>query len=127
MITFPTFKKLFWLYVLLHLITVTCLYAQENDQPLRYSFGFKADYADDLHALVVTSVKPDSPAAKADLRIGDLIVEIDYSRSIVTFLYNTTRMEEGGKRRTFTVIRNRQRMEINITPVRIVDAVEAAQ
>ena len=94
---------------------------------MRYSFGFKADYADDLHALVVTSVKPDSPAAKADLRIGDLIVEIDYSRSIVTFLYNTTRMEEGGKRRTFTVIRNRQRMEINITPVRIVDAVEAAQ
>ena len=111
-----THKNFLLLSLLSCLLIGRCLFAEEDAEQLRYTFGFKADYDERLHALVVTDVKEDSPAEKADLRVGDYIIEIDYSRKVFTFLYNATRNANEGKRRTFTILRGRRRMEIDIYP-----------
>ena len=75
-----------------------------------------ADYFGVTHGVLITSVGDDSPAARADLKAGDIVTEVegekideagDLSRAL-------NRKDEGEV--TLTVVRDRNRRTVRVTP-----------
>ncbi|HBM17482.1 MAG TPA: hypothetical protein DD381_14230 [Lentisphaeria bacterium] len=70
----------------------------------------------DANELRVAEVRADSPAQKAGIIPGDIIVKVNS-----TLVFKDTRIpeiltKEGGKQATFTIVRNGKTLELNITP-----------
>jgi regulator of sigma E protease len=70
----------------------------------------------------IKEVLPDTPAAKAGLKPGDVIEAID-GKEITTFdMLRVTLIESRGKELNFTIRRGNEKLEIPITPVKQGDA-----
>src|ERR1043166_3907911 len=70
--------------------------------------------------LLVLSVEPNSPAAAAGLREGDVIVGFDDHPIVsVDALHKQLREETIGRRSTLTVIRHSEKLELEIVPVEV--------
>jgi aminopeptidase YwaD len=79
-------------------------------------FGSVPDFRDDLKGVLFADVQNDSPAAKAGLRQGDLLVEFDGkpSENLYDFTY-ALRGKKVGDVVVVVVKRNGQDMKVNVT------------
>ena len=75
-----------------------------------------ADYFGVEHGALVTSVEPDSPAARAGLKAGDIVTEVDGERveDAGDLSRAINRKDEGEV--TLTVVRDRDRRTVRVTP-----------
>jgi serine protease Do len=75
-----------------------------------------ADYFGVSHGALVTSVEPDSPAARAGLKAGDIVTEVDGERveDSGDLSRAINRKDEGEV--TLTVVRERNRRTVRVTP-----------
>ncbi|HEX7177813.1 MAG TPA: PDZ domain-containing protein [Pyrinomonadaceae bacterium] len=75
-----------------------------------------ADYFGVEHGALVTSVEPDSPAARAGLKAGDIVTDVDGERveDAGDLSRAINRKEEGEV--TLTVVRERNRRTVRVTP-----------
>jgi len=75
-----------------------------------------ADYFGVEHGALVTSVEPDSPAARAGLKAGDIVTEVDGERveDAGDLSRAINRKDEGEV--TLTVVRERNRRTVRVTP-----------
>jgi len=75
-----------------------------------------AEYFGVEHGALVTSVEPDSPAARAGVKAGDIVTELDGERveDAGDLSRAINRKEEGEV--TLTVVRDRNRRTVRVTP-----------
>ena len=67
--------------------------------------------------ILVATIEPDSPAAKSQLREGDVIIALDgHHVSGIDQLHRLLTEERIGKDNALTVIRRTEKMEISVTP-----------
>jgi S1-C subfamily serine protease len=67
--------------------------------------------------ILVATIEPDSPAAKSQLREGDVIIALDgHHVSGIDQLHRLLTEERIGKDNPLTVIRRTEKLEINVTP-----------
>lgn len=71
--------------------------------------------------LLINDVRPDSPAAKAGLKAGDVIVEVEGKevKGMGDFVRAITEKKEGDV--TLTIVRDRQRQTVRVTPEKMKD------
>ncbi|PYS51588.1 MAG: aminopeptidase [Acidobacteria bacterium] len=79
-------------------------------------FGSIPDFRDDLKGVLFSDVRPDSPAAKAGLKPGDLMVEFDGKpiQNLYDFTY-ALRAKKPGDVVVVVVKRNDQEVKANVT------------
>jgi len=79
-------------------------------------FGSIPDFRDDLKGVLFSDVRPDSPAAKAGLKPGDLMVEFDGKaiQNLYDFTY-ALRAKKPGDVVVVVVKRNNQEIKANVT------------
>lgn len=85
-----------------------------------------ADYFGVSGGLLITSVREDSPAAKAGLKAGDVVTEVDGTRveTVLDLMRAISRKDEGEL--TLTVTRDKSQRTIRLTPERSKDSNFAA-
>ena len=67
--------------------------------------------------ILVATIEPDSPAAKSQLREGDVIIALDgHHVSGIDQLHRLLTEERIGKDTALTVIRRTEKLEISVTP-----------
>jgi S1-C subfamily serine protease len=67
--------------------------------------------------ILVVTIEPDSPAARSMLREGDIVVALDgHDVGGIDQLHRLLTEERIGKTTTLTVIRQTQKLEIDVTP-----------
>ena len=70
-------------------------------------------------AVLVAGVEPDSPAARAGLREGDLITAYNsVDLPDIDALQRTLSEDEIGRRATLTVIRGTQKLPLDVVPTK---------
>ena len=79
-------------------------------------FGSIPDFRDDLKGVLFSDVRPDSPAGKAGLKGGDLLIEFDGMsiQNLYDFTY-ALRAKKAGDVVAVVVQRNGQNMMVNVT------------
>lgn len=77
-----------------------------------------ADYFGVAGGLLITSVRADSPAAKAGLRAGDVMTEVDGNRieNVADLMRAISRKDEGEL--TLTIVHDKSQRTIRLTPER---------
>ena len=84
---------------------------QDVDKNLAKSFGLK-----DARGILVSDVQPDSPAAKAGLKQGDVILQLDGNAlSDVADLRNRIALILPGKNSALTIIRDGKEQQVEVT------------
>ena len=84
-------------------------------QPVTYELAKKFG-AKDTHGVVVADVLPNTPAAKAELKSGDLIVRFD-DKDVANprELQHVVEMTDAGSKHSLTVLRDGKEVTLNIT------------
>jgi S1-C subfamily serine protease len=101
------------------LLAVVPLVAQIPERPPRASVGIAVEPTPmdaDPSGVVIRQVTPSSPAAKAGMKRGDVIVKVG-DKDIADFdaLVNTLAIHKPGDKLTFQVLRNGKEMDLAVT------------
>ena len=76
-----------------------------------------SDLTDTKSGVLVTGVEPDSPAARAGVKAGDIVISFDgQTVSGIDDLHRLLVTERIGERTTIAVLRNADRLELPIVP-----------
>jgi regulator of sigma E protease len=85
------------------------------DTEKKYQVG-ELGVVPDVHPQI-TAITPDEPAARAGLEAGDAVIAIN-GKAVDYYGVKNLIASNGGKKLTFTVDRNGQRKDIDVTPVK---------
>ncbi len=87
-----------------------------QDVPLHRQI-IRYHHLDQESGILVVSIEPDSPAQKAALREGDVILSYEsYSVEGIDQLHRLLTVEEVGKRATLSVLRGTEKIQLTIEP-----------